>query len=339
MTDIKALLAKLPSPPYLITGSSGFIGRHLIELLEHHHVPLHLLVRNPARLGSRPPGTRVFQGDITRIKDIETAMEGCHAVFHLASHVDIWAGDPSIFHLVNVEGTRNVCQVALRKQIRKLVMTSTAGTLGDSRNGNVLHEGTIPSEEPMNAYEASKRVAEHVVREYATLGLDGVIVMPSRAFAPGSRYKSNGYAVAIDQYARGRLCFIPGTGNEIGNYAFVHDVVKGHLQAMAFGKIGERYLLGGENIRFRDVFQVVREVCKVSYRMIPVPNVLLFLFATAAMAYSKITGQRPVVTPAYTRRFRINYILDLSKSIRELGYQVTPFKRAVEITLSGLEKG
>ena len=326
------------SQPVFITGGSGFIGQELVRHMESKKIPMHLLLRSGHTIETTLPTTKVFQGDILDQSSLLKAMQGCGSVIHLASFVDIWSKNPSQFYEVNVEGTMNVCSVALECGIRRLLQVSTAGILGTSPDdGSLNDEDSYRKNRFMNHYESSKFMGEERSMRFLQSGLDVVIVYPPRVFGHGQMCKSNGYTTVIDQYRKGKLRFIPGTGNECGNYVFIDDLIMGILLALEKGMPGRRYIIGGHNVSFRDFFRAVARVTGKEYSMIPIPSILMMAFARISMGLSFFFGSRPVLTPAYVARFRKSYRLSIARAQRELGYFPSPLDEGIKKTIDWLE--
>jgi farnesol dehydrogenase len=140
----------------------------------------------------------------------------------------------------------------------------------------------------------------------------------------------------IDWYSRGKWRFLPGRGHQVGNYVFVDDVVRGHLLAMDKGQPGQRYILGGENHSYRDYFGTVAEITDQRYRLYGVPLWVMMIFAKVQVALS-VFGRTPAITPGFVRKYNYHWSVDTGKAVRELGYEITPLKRGVEITLEWLK--
>lgn len=317
-----------------ITGATGFIGERLARHLAEQGVEVRALARNPekARMIEHENVT-IIQGDLTDIESLRMGMAGCEQVYHLAGFIDIWHKDKSTFHRINVEGTRNVLQAASDARVEKLVFTSTAGTLGHSQDQPVS-EATGDSSRATTSYETTKAQAEELVRSWES-DLERVIVNPTRVYGPGQLNSSNIATKLIDWYSRGKWRFVPGTGRQTGNYAFIEDVIRGHILAMERGRHGERYILGGENVSYRQFFEVVAEVTGKRYPLVGMPLPVMQAFARLQMAMT-VFGRPPAITPGFVRKYNYDWHLDISKAQQELGYKITPLRTGVGITLDWL---
>jgi NAD+-dependent farnesol dehydrogenase len=322
---------------YFITGSTGFIGmeltRHLIA--EGHSV--NLLVRDPQKAINHP-SVRLFQGDLEDAAIIEKAMEDCTHVFHLAAYAKAFADDPDIFTRVNVEGTRNILEAALRLKVQRVVFTSTAGTFDPTTDDNDAHEASARSGKFDAGYAISKWQAEQVCQQYINRGLDIVIVYPSRVFGPGAINDSNAVTKIIKLYFSGKWHYIPGNGKTIGNYVFIDDVVNGLYLAMHKGKMGEGYILGGNNVSFNEFFSTLKNASGLKHFLFRIPFPLLWMASWLMVVIGKVFKTKVLISPAWVRRYLQHRRLSSQKAVNELGYSVTPLQEGISKTINWLKK-
>ena len=174
-------------------------------------------------------------------------------------------------------------------------------------------------------------------QEVMSLGITSpevVIVNPTRVYGPGFLSESNGVTKMIKQYIEGKWRLIPGNGESLGNYVFVEDVVTGHLLAMEKGIPGERYLLGGENISYNQLFQNIREQSGVHKRLFKIPLPIMLMAAAFMMGVSFITGRPPLIVPNLTRKFNHNWIVASDKAIQNLGYDPMGTREGTQKTVN-----
>jgi len=312
-----------------ITGATGFIGERLTQHLAGQGVRVNALVRNPdkSRNISRHEVTMI-SGDIGDIESLRKGMADCDSVYHLAGMTQPWHRDKTIYSRINVEGTRNVLQAASDQSVRKLVFTSTAGVFGpaDGDNRNALTE-----------YDRTKAQAEELVRSWDKGNVERVIVNPTRVYGPGQLSVSNTVTKLINRYRLGKWRFVPGDGTQLGNYVLIDDVVRGHVLAMERGRHGERYILGGENRSYRELFDTVAELTGKRYKLFGVPLWMMMAVARMQLMLTAV-GRTPAITPAFARRYHHDWNFNSDKAQRELGYTLTPLKQGVGITLEWLER-
>ena len=321
----------------LVTGATGLIGNKLVVELLRQDFEVNALVRSPEKLQEDiREKIKVFEGDLLDMESISAAMEGCNVVFHLAAFADIWSKDRRLPYKINVDGTRNILQAALENEINKVVFTSSAGTLAPSTETEPVDENTALPDGYCTDYERSKRQAEQLCDEYGRLGLDIVIVNPTRVYGPGPLNKSNSVAVIIKKYLAGKWRFIPGTGRATGNYAYVDDVAAGHVLALIYGVPGEKYILGGANASYNEFFGQLARVSGKKYRMLFIPFSLIRVFSQLELLMAVLFGKSPRLIPSWADRYKQNRLISSGKAITVLGYRITTLPEGIGKTIDWL---
>ena len=322
-----------------LTGITGFIGSNLARNLATDGHQVNAIIRGPVSEEFKEyPTVRFFKSDLHNLEMLKQAMEGCDVAFHLAAYAKPWSKNPHDFHRINVEGAANVFEAALASGVKKVVFTSTAGTTSPSPGLEPMDEScqrTIPF---FNDYESTKAEAEEVAMEYCRKGLQIVIVNPTRVYGPGPLNASNSLTRMIDGYVKGSWRIIPGDGNKTGNYVYIDDVVDGHMLAAEKGRAGEKYILGGENLTFNELFGVLASVTGKKRRMLHLPLSIMMVISKMMVWQNKITGVSPAITPGFVRKYMVHWSLTSDKAIRELGYRFTSFGKGAQMTLEWLEK-
>ena len=321
-----------------ITGTTGFIGTNLaLKLAKTGHI-VHALFRSSqkaARIGHK--NIKPFQGDITDRESLVRAMKSCEQVYHLGAFARAWTKDPETYFRVNVGGTRNVIETALSLGIKKMVITSTAGVLGPS-NGKPLDEDSIRHSDFLNEYESSKFIMENLIHRYLKSGIQIVIVNPSRVYGPGLLTAPNAATKIIKAYLEGKWRFVPGDGRRVGNYAFIDDVVDGHILAMEKGKSGEKFNLGGINASYSEFFSLLAEVSGKKRRLIKAPVPLLVYASGLLSAATRAFGGSPPITPKWVKKYLFDWAVSSEKARRQLGYPITPLKEGMGKTIEWLRE-
>jgi farnesol dehydrogenase len=264
-------------------------------------------------------------------------MEGCARAYHVAAFAGVWAKDESIIDRLNVDATLSLLKMAMHMGIQRVVITSTAGILGPSA-GPEVDEQSPPPTSFFTAYEQSKARMEEAVRQLDTGSTGVVIVNPTRVFGPGELSESNGVTRMIKQYVEGNWRLIPGSGRQPGNYVFVEDVVEGHLLAMEKGRAGERYVLGGDNISYNELFRITRKLSGKRYRLFHIPLWLMLSVAGVMETVAKLTGMAPLIVPGLVRKFNYDWRVSSSRAKAELGYRPRSAEEGIAQTLEWIRQ-
>jgi len=211
----------------------------------------------------------------------------------------------------------------------------TAGVFGSS-DTNLLNENSLASEFYIH-YEHSKAILESMAQTLAAQGTHIVIVNPSRVYGPGILSESNGVTRMIKKYIEGSWRFIPGNGKSVGNYAFIDDVVEGHILAMEKGRSGHRYIIGGENVNYTRFFETLADVSGIKKTLIKLPLPLMILSARIMLFSAKVLNKSPLIIPSLAKKFSKNFPLDTSKAQKELGLTPLPLQKGLEKTVNWLK--
>lgn len=334
--------------PLFVTGATGFIGVRLVEALVARGHRIRALSRRerpepPPGMGWSDGGplaherVEIVRGDVTDLDSLRRGMEGCTHVFSLAGLAQNWAPRRAMYWEVNRQGMLNVFQAAREQGAARIVWTSTSVTFGPSPPGEVIDESTPRiTPEFFTDYEHSKADAEADALRLAREGLPVVIVNPTRVFGPGHLHEGNAVAQLIDDYDRGLFPFLPAGGRHVGSWAFVDDVVEGHILAMVRGRIGERYILGGDLASLREFFRTVGQVTGRRRRQAPIPPFVPLGLSWLLKKRAEWFGVHPQITPGWVRTFVRDWAHSSDKAQRELGYQPTPLAEAIRITYEWL---
>lgn len=311
----------------LVTGGTGFLGSNLAIHLRCQGFNVRILRRtNSDLLGIGNADVEHCYGDVRDIDSLKRAMSGCDTVFHTAAVVSYWRKERDRMYDVNISGTRNVVQACLESGIEKLVHTSSVAAIGFPEHGGWADETNVFNWEPYNVgYRISKHRAELEIHQGVRRGLPAVIVNPSIIIGPRDIH-FNGGQIIRDIHKKRLFFYIDGGMN----VAFVDDVVRGHLAAAQQGRIGERYILCGENLKLREVFRITAEVVGGIVPRIKLSNRLVRSVAAVAELIGNVTRRKPLLTRELVARAGTSYYFSSSKAQKELNYSITPFRTAVE---------
>lgn len=327
----------------LVTGATGFIGTRLVQFLAERGHHIRALSRRekpetPVAIDHRPslwqnPHVELVRGDILDSDSLARAMDGCDYVFHLAGYAKNWSRDPNIYHDINVKGTKNVFQLALEQGVQRVIWTSSVVTFGPTPPG-VMADETFDrtTSHCSTEYEKSKLSAEHEAIPYLAKGLPLVTVNPTRVFGPGLLTEGNVLSKLIDNYDRGKVPFLFNRGINIGNYVMVDDVARGLIQAMERGRVGEKYILGGENASLSQLLHMIDRASDRRHFQIPLLKYGPMVFAWLLQKRAELFGIHPTITPGWVETFSLDWACRCDKAQKELGYEPTPLKTAIEQT-------
>jgi dihydroflavonol-4-reductase len=312
----------------LVTGASGFLGSAVARHLAQAGRDVRVLVRPPgARKNLAGLPIEIVEGDLLDAASIARAMQGVRFVFHVAADYRLWARNPGDIVHTNVEGTRLVMEAARRANVERIVYTSSVATL-KAQPGGTSSDETHPLDaaSAVGGYKLSKVLAERMVDQMvAEQKLRAVIVNPSTPIGPGDVRPTPTGRIIVEA-AAGRMPAYVDTGL---NLVHVDDVAAGHVLALEKGRIGERYILGGQDVLLGNM---LREIAHVTGRKPPkvrLPRTLIFPIAYGAEAIAHFTGREPFVTVTGLRLAKDRMFFSSAKAERELGYRARPYGEAL----------
>jgi nucleoside-diphosphate-sugar epimerase len=320
------------SKKIFITGGTGFIGQKLARKLADEGHQVVALIRSKGKAKDLQHDNISFvEGDLFNLGALEVGMHESDEVYHLAAFASVWAKDDT-FSRVNIDGTINILNAAKKKGVKKVLVTSTAGVIGPAIDGPV-NEDTPRQVDFFTDYESTKYESELKIKEYVAEGQHVVIVNPTRVYGPGPLNVSNSVTKLIKQYTEGKWKFIPGDGMSTGNYVFVDDVINGHVLAMEKGRAGERYLLGGEDATYHELFDTIADIGGQKHKLYKMPLGVLLAFGKIQLFLAKAVGRPPLITPGWVRKYLYKWSVSSQKAQRELGYEITPLRDGVQKTV------
>ena len=320
-----------------ITGASGFIGSQLAMALAGENHQVRALLRDPAKGADlRAKGISVVTGDLSGMEKLKAGISGCEWVFHLAAYTKPVSKDPGLPYLTNVTGTINMLEACRDQNVKRLIITSSAGTLGCSADGRPVTEETNNQQLYSTEYERTKAASEMEALKYNSETMSVIVVNPSRVYGPGKLTMSNSVTRIIKLYGKGIWRIMPGSGDATGNYVYINDVVSGITLAALNGKGGERYILGGENLTYREFFDILGEVYGRKRKLVTVRETFLKRLAGMSGFISALAGSQPFISDEWIDKYLRNYILSSQKAQSELNYKITPFREGAEKTVRWL---
>ncbi len=313
----------------LITGASGFVGSAVARRLVTAGHRVRALVRPGSdRRNLVDLAAEVVAGDLADRASLARALRGCGALFHVAADYRLWTRKPEEMHATNVTGTRNLMREALRAGVERVVYTSSVATLGLNGDGSAADEETSSALRDMvGPYKRSKFLAEVAVRQLAAEeGLPAVIVNPSTPIGPRDVRPTPTGRVIVDAVG-GRMPAYVDTGL---NLVHVDDVAEGHLLAYERGRVGERYVLGGENWTLREILGALAEITGRRPPRVRLPHGLVLPLAHVSEGWTALTGgSEPRITVDGLRMARKHMFFSSAKAEGELSYRARPAREGL----------
>ncbi|WP_375456969.1 hopanoid-associated sugar epimerase [uncultured Methylobacterium sp.] len=312
--------------PVLITGASGFLGPALVDVFREAGFPVRVMVRATSpRTNLTWTDVEIVEGDMRDPAAAAAAMRGQRYLIHAAADYRLWAPDREEIVRTNRDGTRTMMRAALDAGVERVVYTSSVATIKPPGDGAAPSDETqsLTPETAIGAYKRSKVVAERVVEAMvAGERLPAVIVNPSTPIGPRD-VKPTPTGRIIQEAASGRMPAFVDTGL---NLAHVDDVAAGHLLALRKGRIGERYILGGENVLLS---QMLADIARLVGRKPPtvnLPRAVVYPIAFLSEQMARLTGRQPFATIDGIRMSRYRMFFSDAKARTELGYAARPYR-------------
>jgi len=311
-------------PVAFITGATGFIGHHVAAALIRRGWSLRALCRKQPAWSMA--GISWHTGDIRNPGDIMSAISGAEAVFHVAADYRLWAANPKEIYESNVAGTVNVLQAALAAGVARVVHTSSVGALGLHPDGSPADENTpVSLNDMVGHYKRSKFLAEREAEKFLDKGLAVVFVHPSTPVGPGD-FKPTPTGKIIVDYLNRKMPAYMDTGL---NLVDVRDVAEGHCLALEKGRVGERYILGNQNLTLAEIFEILETISKVPAPRVKLPYTPILWLAGILRLISLVTRKEPLFPYEGVKMAAKHMYFDPSKAIRELGFPQTPVETAL----------
>ena len=303
----------------LVTGASGFLGWHVARTLLAKGLRVRALVRPASKL-TELDGVERVDGDLRDPESLSRALDGCSLVFHVAADYRLWAKDESEIYRSNVDGTRNLLTAARKAGVERIVYTSTVGCIG-TRDEQLGDENSpVWLGDMKGAYKRSKFQAEELAIEEARKGLPVVIVNPTAPVGDRDVKPTPTGKMVLDFLSSKMPAFID-TGLNIVDAS---ETAEGHWLACERGKVGERYILGGENLTLEQIFGKLSMLSGVRAPTMRIPYAVALAAGAVSTAWARVTGSEPRAPLDAVRMSRHKMWVATAKAARELGFQASP---------------
>ena len=317
----------------LITGASGFVGSAVARIAQDKGYAVRVLVRPTSpRTNLAALDAEIVTGDMRDVASMRAALSGVRYLFHVAADYRLWAPDPHEIERANLEGAEATMRAALEAGVERVVYTSSVATLKVTSSGASADETSpLTAEQAIGVYKRSKVLAERAVeRMIERDGLPAVIVNPSTPIGPRD-VKPTPTGRIIVEAATGKIPAFVDTGL---NLVHVDDVAQGHFLALERGRIGERYILGGENLPLQQMLADIAGIVGRRPPTIALPRWPLYPLALGAEAVARFTKREPFVTVDALKMSKNKMFFTSAKAERELGYRARPYRQGLEDALA-----
>ncbi|PSB09908.1 dihydroflavonol 4-reductase [Pleurocapsa sp. CCALA 161] len=298
-----------------VTGGTGFVGANLIRLLLQQGYEVRALVRNHSCLDNlKSLEIEIVRGDLNS-SDLPQLMSGCQVLFHVAAQYSLWQSDRDLLYRSNVLGTRNILKCARQAGIERTVYTSSVAAIGVKQDGVADETYQSPVDQLIGNYKKSKYYAEQEAVKAVQQGQDLVIVNPSTPIGAFD-LKPTPTGEIIVRFLQGKMPFYLDTGL---NLIDVQDVAQGHILALTKGKTGDRYILGNQNLTFKQLLGKLEQITGLPAPKSTIPYWIPYSVAWLGENLLTKLGKQPTVAIDGVRMSQQKMFYDASKAVRELG--------------------
>ena len=317
----------------LVTGATGFLGSQLVRTLIERGESVKAFVRPGSNLAalSGYPGDRfkIAVGDIRIEQSVFAALANCTRLYHCAANFKMWDPKPSRIILPAVQGMRATLRAARARKLEKIVVTSSAGVLGTSASEEPMDETHAFNLDDPEAYFAAKVAADKVANEFIAEGLPVVMALPATIAGPGDWKPTPNGQLLLEYLKTPPTSHFPVSGGGI-NVVDVEDVALGHVGAMEHGVVGERYLLGGENLTFSQLFETLCDLTGLAEPTAPKSKGLMKLAGRLFELNARLRGGEPRITSRMANDYVDTFSYITSKKAElALGYRHRPAREAL----------
>ena len=311
----------------LVTGAAGFLGSHVARQLVARGDDVRVLLRaSSTNRAIADLSLEYVTGDLRDPASLDRAMKGVKRVFHVAADYRLWARRSREIYDSNVGGTKNLLAAAKRAGVEQLIYTSTVATIAVDRPKLPNEFTDAKLDEMVGHYKRSKWMAEREVLNAAKNGLPVIVAMPTTPVGPWD-WKPTPTGKIILDFLNGKM---PGYVETGLNFVGVEECAAGHLLLAEKGKVGERYLLGGENLTLKAMLDMLAKVTGLRAPSLKIPHGLALGVAYANTVFSRLLGREPGIPIEGVKIARHMMFVDCSRAQRELGFKAGPVAAALE---------
>jgi dihydroflavonol-4-reductase len=302
----------------LVTGAAGFLGSHVTRQLVARGETVRVLMRASSTnraIADLP--LEYVTGDLRDAASLDRAMAGVKRVFHVAADYRLWAKRSQDIYDSNVGGTKNLLEAAKCAGVEQLIYTSTVATLAVDRAELPNERTDARLEEMVGHYKRSKWLAEKEALDAAKAGLPVIVAMPTTPIGPWDWKPTPTGKIVLD-FLNGKM---PGYVETGLNFVGVEECAAGHLLVAEKGKVGERYLLGGENLTLKEMLDILAKLTGLPAPSLKIPHGLALGVAYAETAFSRLIRREPQIPVEGVKIAHHMMFVDCTRAQKELGFQ------------------
>ena len=311
----------------LVTGAAGFLGSHVARQLVARGENVRVLLRPSSQnraIADLP--LEYVTGDLRDTNSLDRALKGIHRVFHAAADYRLWAQHSQDIYDSNVGGTKNILAAAKRASVEQFIYTSTVATIAVDRPAQPNESTDSKLEEMIGHYKRSKWMAEREALNAAKEGLPVIVAMPTTPVGPWD-WKPTPTGKLIVDFLNGKM---PGYVDTGLNFVGVEECAAGHLLVAEKGKVGERYLLGGENLTLKQVLDTLAKITGLPSPSLKISYNVALGVAYASTIFSRLVGKEPGIPVEGVKIAQHKMFVDCARSQSELGFKPGPVAAALE---------
>jgi dihydroflavonol-4-reductase len=311
----------------LVTGAAGFLGSHLTRQLVARREDVRVLLRPSSQnraIADLP--LEYVTGDLRDTASLDRAMKGVKRVFHVAADYRLWARHSQEIYDSNVGGTKNILAAAKRAKVEQFIYTSTVATIAVDRPSQPNESTDAKLEEMVGHYKRSKWLAEREALTAAKEGLPVIVAMPTTPVGPWD-WKPTPTGKIIVDFLNGKM---PGYVETGLNFVGVEECAAGHLLIAEKGQVGQRYLLGGENMTLKQLLDTLAKLTGLPAPSLKIPHGLALSVAYASTIFSRMIGKAPGIPVEGVKIAQHTMFVDCSRARKELGFQAGPVSAALD---------
>ena len=315
-----------------ITGATGFVGGHVARAYASEGATLRLLTRQTSRLDSLAGiDAETVVGDLREPEKLRSALEGCDALVHVAADYRLWVRDPAQMYAANVDGTRELLNIAREVGVKRVVYTSSVATMGFKSDGSIVNEDTpVALGDMIGPYKRSKFLGEQEAIRAAQAGQHVMILNPTTPIGPGDAKPTPTGRIIVDFLNKKFPAYVD-TGL---NLVDVAEVARMHVVALEQGTPGERYILGGENLTLKQILDRMSSITGLPSPTMKVPHGVAMAFAFFDENFTgRLLGKEPRATVEAVRMGRKTMFASSAKAERDLGFKVLPVYHAMRAAI------